>query len=644
MKKILSLLITITLLFTSVSAVFAKSNGQVKSNGKVKQQIIQKLKQQEKKNEKEAKQTFKINGSPVIKYGRYKLPLAPVIKGMGATVTFDRDTAILTVVKGTDTIIINFKDETVTVNGAADTASGIFDAKSNNGMTVLVKYIAKILGIRVGGDDDEITVEVPGLNKPTDITLTPAGSNIKPNTLNSTTTFLSATAKITAGQATGGKAELYIGSRLAATDPSISATDTEVSFTTSDGTPTNAELKAVIPEGGLVSVKLYNAAGLFVTSNPGSLKLLVDYTVPTLTGITSAIYNAEGNYLYLNVSGASAIKDAVDVTKLTLYDASLGRSYTLTDTANIGSKGIVSSADTLLVNVGSLDKANLAGFEGTDVYLRVAAGSLLSDDAGNVLNILTEIQNIPVSVINNGVTTGLNAPTNITLTAAGGTVKPNTLNSTNLYMIAIANITTGQATGGKAELYVGTRLVATDSLINAADTAVNFTTSDETPVNAELQAAAPAGGIVSVKLYNAAGASVTSGAGNPSLTVDYAAPVIASVNSAVYFPADKKLYITVTGASAAGDDADVAKLSLYDASLGRSYTLTANSSTGSSGVVAGPNLLVINIGTTDKTGLEGFDGTDVTMNIAAGSLLSDDAGNTSSAFAAAQTVPVSIIK
>lgn len=644
MKKILSLLITITLLFTSVSAVFAKSNGQAKSNGKVKQQIMQKLKQQEKKNEKETKQTFKINGSPVIKYGRYKLPLAPVIKGMGATVTFDRDTAILTIVKGTDTIIINFKDKTVTVNGVADTASGIFDAKSNNGMTVLVKYIAKILGIRAGGDDDEITVEVPGLNKPTDIALTPAGSNIKPNTLNSTTTFLSATAKITAGQATGGKAELYIGSRLAATDPSISATDTEVSFTTSDGTPTNAELKAVIPEGGLVSVKLYNAAGLFVTSTPGSLKLLVDYTAPTLTGITSAIYNAEGNYLYLNVSGASAIKDAVDVTKLTLYDASLGRSYTLTDTANIGSKGIVSSADTLLVNVGSLDKANLAGFGGTDVYLRVAAGSLLSDDAGNVLNILTEIQSIPVSVINNGVTTGLNAPTNITLTAAGGTVKPNTLNSTNLYMIAIANITAGQATGGKAELYVGTRLVATDSLINAADTAVNFTTSDETPVNAELQAAVPAGGIVAVKLYNAAGASVTSGAGNPSLAVDYAAPVIASVNSAVYFPADKKLYITVTGASAAGDDVDAAKLSLYDASLGRSYTLTANSSTGSSGVVTGPNLLVINIGTTDKTGLEGFDGTDVTMNVAAGSLLSDDAGNTSSAFAAVQTVPVSIIK
>lgn len=637
MKKILCLLITITLLFTSISSVFAKSNGGVKNNGK---QVMQKVKQQE----KVKKQTFKINGLPVIKYGRYKLPLAPVTKGMGATVTFDRDTAILTVVKDTNTIIINFKEKTVTVNGVADTTSGIFSAKSNNGMTVLIKYIAKALGIRANVDDDEITVEVPGLNRPTDIILTPSGTNIKPNTLNSTSIFLSATANITANQATGGKAELYVGSRLVATDTTISATDTQVSFTTSDGTPTNAELQAAIPEGGIVSVKLYNAAGLFVTSNTVSLRLIVDYVMPTLAGITSAVYNAEGNSLYLNVTGASAVKDIVDVTKLTFYDASLGRYYTLTNTANIGSKGIINSAGSLLVTVGSLDKANLAGFGGTDVTLRVAAGALLSDEAGNTLNIITEIQNIPVTVLNNGDATGLNAPTNITVTAAGGTVKPNTLNSTNLYMIAIANITAGQATGGKAELYIGSKLVATDSVINAADTAVNFTTSDETPTNAELQAAVPAGGIATVKLYNAAGVNVTSGAGNPTITADYVSPTLISVNSAVYFAADKKLYITVTGASVVGDDVDVTKLSLYDASLGRSYALTSGSTAGSNGAVAGPNLLVVNIGSTDRTILEGYDGTDVTMVIAVGSLLTDDAGNSSGATTTIQTVPVSIIK
>ena len=637
MKKILSFVVTIVLLFTSVSIVFAKSNNSANSNGQyVKQQVKQKMKIK--------KQTFKINESPVIKYGRYKLPLAPVTKGMGATVHFDKTTAVLTVVKDTDTIIINFIEKTVTFNGVADTESGIFNTKNNNGMTVLIKYIAKVLGIRAYTNDDEVAVEVPGLSRPTNVTVTPAGTNIKPNTLNSTTTFLTVTAKIIAGQATGGKAELYVGSKLVATDPAISATDTEVSFTTSDGTPTNAELQLAVPTGGLVTVKLYHADGPFVTSNSGIPKLLVDYIVPTLTGITSAVYNVAGNYFYLNVSGASAIKDAVDVTKLTFYDTSLGRAYTLTSTPVTGSKGTVSNIGTVLVNVGSYDKANLAGFEGSDVYLRVAAGSLLSDTAGNVLNILSEIQNIPVAVINSGEVTGLNAPTNVTVAAIGGIIKANALNATNLYMTAIANITAGQATGGKAELYVGSKLVAIDSVISVTDTVVSFTTSDETPVNAELQTAVPAGGIVTAKLYNAAGTNVLSGAGSPTLKVDYVAPTIASVNSAVYFPADKKLYITVTGASIAEDDVDVTKLSLYDVSLGRSYNLTNNTQTGSTGIVIGPNLLIINIGSADKAGLAGFEGIDVNLNVAVGSLLTDDAGNTSNAFTTIQTVPVSVIQ
>lgn len=633
MKKIISLIISTALLFTSSSAVFAKSGHDEKKEP-------QKISQQDKHNQKAKKESFKINGSPVIKYGRYKLPIRPVTKGMGATVTFDKATAVLTVVKDANTIVIDFKNKTVTVNGVADTTSGIFAASNNKKMTVLIKYIAKVLGIRTDVDDDEVVVEVPGLNTPTNVTVTPIGTTVIPNALNSTTTYLNAAANIIAGQATGGKAELYVGSRLVATDADIGAADTSVTFTTSDGTPVNSELQAAVPAGGVVTVKLYNAAGVSVTSASKNPTLLVDYEIPTLAGITSAVYNAAGNYLYINTSGAGAINDVVDVTKISLYDVSLGKTYYLTNT----SKGVVSSAGTLYIKIGSADKAALLGFEGSDVIMNIAAGAFLTDAAGNALTIISAMPNIPVSVMNNGQISGLNAPTNITVAVFGGTVKANTLNSTNLYMTAAASITAGQAANGRAELYVGSKLVATDSVIGPADTSVEFTTYDGTPVNAELQAAVPAGGVVTVKLYNAAGMNVTSVIGNPTLTVDYTVPTITSVVSAAYISATNQLYITVSGASAAGDAVDVVKISLNDVSPAKTYILTNTSITGSKGTVASPNLLIINLGSADKAALAGFEGSDVTLNAAAGSLLTDAAGNASTAFTAIQTVPVTVIQ
>jgi hypothetical protein len=363
-----------------------------------------------------------------------------------------------------------------------------------------------------------------------------------------------------------------------------------------------------------------------------------------MTSINSALYNAAGGYLFINVTGASSVNDIIDVTKLILTDASLGKSVTLTNTTATGSIGVVSGENTLLVTVGSFDKAALAGFGGNDVYLNIAAGALLTDAAGNSLNIIAPIMNKPVNIINSDGTNGLNAPANVTVTAAGINVKPNTLNSTTLYMLAKADITAGQATGGKAELYVGSRLVATDTFIGASDTTVDFTTSDGTPVNAELMAAVPAGGIVAVRLYNASGAFVTSVTGNPTLTVDYSAPVITGVVSGIYFPAEKKLYITVTGAAAVGDIVDVTKISLYDASLAKSYTLTNIPGYGSTGSIASSNTLIINLSSADKASLTGFEGSDVTLSIGAASLLSDAAGNFSVPFTAAITVPVTVIQ
>ncbi len=631
MKKIICLIILATLLFTSTETAFAKKKNAEKHDNHT---------HYSQQRDKEKYQKFNIKESPVIKYGKYKLPIHPVTKGMDATVKFDKEAAVLTIVKGTTTIVINLKNETVTINGVADTYTDIFTAKNSNKMTVLIKYIAYLLGEKVDFDDDEIIVEVPGLNQPTNITLTPIGTTVVANTLNNSTLFLTATAKITAGQAVGGRAELYVGSKLVATDWSIAAADTEVTFTTSDNTPTNAELQYIVPAGGVVTVRLYNASNKYTISSVNNPTLAVDYAAPTITGITSATYNSTSNQLTINVNGAGANGDLVDVTKISFYDYALGRTYQLTNNPYNGSNGVVVNANSLLINIGSMDKIGLTGFGNASLQLLIAPGALLSDKAGNLSTGFTTTLTIPVT----GSFVGLDAPTNVTVAPIGTIVKSNILNSTTLYMTATANIIAGQATGGRAELYVGSKLVATDGYIGATDNTVTFSTADATPTNAELQAAVPYSGVVTVRLYNANNYYVTSQVANPKLEVDYVAPTLTGITSGIYDVTNKKLYLMTTGAGKAGDLVDVTKISLYDSSLGRTYQLTNPSWNGSSGTVSNENTLIINIGDTDSQVLKYFGGSTVTLTIAAGSLLSDTAGNTSPVFATSVTVPVVVVK
>ena len=177
-------MVTISLLVGSVSVAYAKpgnSHSQKENQKNTEAQVTDKQDQQskgdvkktektekkdktDKKNNGKAygkKQSFKINGSSVIKYGKYKLPIRPVTKGMGATLDFDKTTGVITVIKDAVTIVINLKEKTVTVNGVADTNSGIFTAKNDKKSTVLIKYIADKLGVRLTFSKDKITVENP---------------------------------------------------------------------------------------------------------------------------------------------------------------------------------------------------------------------------------------------------------------------------------------------------------------------------------------------------------------------------------------------------------------------------------------------------------------------------------------------------
>jgi hypothetical protein len=696
----------------------------------------------------------------VIKYGRYKLPISPITKGMGATVNFDKTTGILTVKKDNDTIIIDFRYKTVTINGVTDANSGIFYPKNNKRMTVLIQYIAKILGIDVKVDKDKVVITVPGLDNPTNITLTPVGGTVVPNTLNNTNLYLVATAKIKEGQATGGRAELYVGNKLVATDNEIQAKDTMVTFVTGDATPTNAELQAAIPAGGVVTVKLYNTKNQSVTSVKNNPTLVVDYGTiapgldnPTNVTVTpiggTVVPNTLNNTnLYLvataNINAGQATGGRAELyvgTKLVATDYEILARDTMvtfitgdaTPTnaelqAAVPAGGVVTvklynalnqsvtsirNNPTLVVDYGvnpgldnptnvtvtpvggtvvanTLNNTNLylvatanikAGqatggraelYVGTklvatdyeilaadtmvtfitgdatptnaELQAAVPTGGVVTVKLYNALNqSVTSIRNNPTLVVDYGVNPGLDNPTNVAVTPVGGTVVANTLNSTTLYLTATANIKAGQATGGRAELYVGNKLIAADYEILATDTVVTFNTADATPTNAKLQAIVPAGGVVTVKLYNAKNESITSIKDNPTLVVDYVAPTVTSINAAIYNVSDGAITLIITGGSKVGDKVDVTKITLYDTVLGKNYQLTNTNVIGSTGTITSENTIVINLGFYDKIGLLGFGGSTVYLNIASGSLLSDTAGNVSTSTTATQAFPLTII-
>lgn len=247
---------------------------------------------------------------------------------------------------------------------------------------------------------------------------------------------------------------------------------------------------------------------------------------------------------------------------------------------------------------------------------------------------------VPLTV--SGSYTTLNAPTNVKVIPGGYSNVPNTLNTYSTSLEVSAKITPNQAAGGKAELYVGAKLVAADYFIGASDTEVNFTTSDGSPTYAELQSIVPTGGVVTVKLYNSMGNSVISSVGNPTLIVDYAAPTLTGITSAVLDLVNGKIYVNVTGAGAVGDKVDVSKVALFDAAASRTYQLTGAS--GTTGTVAGQNLLIINLSTIDKSGLTGYGGSTVTLTVYTGYFISDAAGNTTPYNVSNINVSVSVIK
>jgi hypothetical protein len=266
----------------------------------------------------------------------------------------------------------------------------------------------------------------------------------------------------------------------------------------------------------LITTNITDVAGNIGTAS-SPLTVVVDTAAPTVgtiaiasaTGILNSTLNA-GDVVSVNVP----FSEVVNVTgtpqlALTIDSTVVQASYV----SGTGTNSLVFGY-TILANQTDTNGISIAGTSA----LTLNSGTI-NDVAGNAATLTT------VAVADNSGylvdASAPTAPTSITVTTSGGTVTSNTLNSTNTYLTASAGITAGLATGGSAALKVGSTIVATDNTINSGDTTVDFTTSDGSPTNAELQTAIAAGGAVTVELFDSAGNKAI-GTGS-TLTVDYVA-------------------------------------------------------------------------------------------------------------------------
>jgi hypothetical protein len=247
------------------------------------------------------------------------------------------------------------------------------DVRKNS--TIVLMYsadnAANTINMRVGtaGVDDPTvltsTLDTTVPTAPTAVTLTPVGGNIVANTINTTNTNLTATATITAGDATDGKAELMIGSTVLASDTTIAVGDVAVSFDL--GLTTNAALQAAVATGGVAKVRLHDKAGNYTDStvNP---TLTRDMVAPTL----------------LSVVNSAATFTLNDVISFTFSEA-----MQTAPIDAIGNYTITSTAGTIKVDAGAAAnqtgtiQVNVATFVNGD---KITLGSAIVDTAGNPIN------------------------------------------------------------------------------------------------------------------------------------------------------------------------------------------------------------------------------------------------------------------
>ena len=215
---------------------------------------------------------------------------APVVSS-GGTGSVDENAAISAVVyTAVTTDADNLAARTYTLDGADAslldiTSAGVVTLKASADYETKTNYSFNVIANDGANDTTQaVLVAVNNLNDhaPTSVSIAAVGGTVVANTINSTNSYITATAAITVGDATGGSAVLKVGGTVVAMDKTILAGDTSVSFTTSVGRPSNSQLQAAVATGGVVSVELTDATGHTTISGVGNPTLTRDMLAPTL--------------------------------------------------------------------------------------------------------------------------------------------------------------------------------------------------------------------------------------------------------------------------------------------------------------------------------------------------------------------------
>ncbi|CAB4640828.1 unannotated protein [freshwater metagenome] len=205
-------------------------------------------------------------------------PVLALNAAAGASATF---------VAGSGTSTLTFRYTVLAGHTSGDLDYATVNALSLNAGTIrdLSGNDASVSLPTVGGasslaGNKAIVIDTLAPTSPTNLALAPVGGTVVANTLLASTTNLTASANIIAGQATNGTANLLLGETVLATDNSIGSSDTTLAF--SLGLSSSAALQSAIAAGGAVTVQLIDAAGN-VSALSSSVMLVVDYVVPTIT-------------------------------------------------------------------------------------------------------------------------------------------------------------------------------------------------------------------------------------------------------------------------------------------------------------------------------------------------------------------------
>jgi len=378
-------------------------------------------------------------------------------------------------------------------------------------------------------DSSSVTFDKTAPTVPTAVTFTAIGGIVVANTVNTTNTNFTGGATIIAGEATGGYAELLISGNPFSTpikDNTIADQDTLVFFDA--GLTSNTAVQTQITAGGVLSARLYDAAGNYIDNEVANPIIIADYIIPTFASVSL------GADEYVNASEATA---GVNIAIITT-GVENGRTVSCTITSTTGNVGPVTGAITdnaVIIASGALN--GLA--DGN-----ITATCSVSDTTGNPAVNGTDIAEKDVVAPTAPVIAHIAVDEKINIAEKAAIVVVGTAESGSIINVSLSDAihtvsNSGVATGGAYSITIdGTTLtdgtitpsvIATDAAGNVSGADTDPTAAQDTALPTIISITSNATGVGWLKVGNSIIFTLTPG------SAEVGASVVGSYNGVVLF-------------------------------------------------------------------------------------------------------------